>query len=119
MSGMILVGMATLRLGRLILYIPESVTFRFYRGIGVVIATLQLKDFWAQRIAHMPEQYLAKLMALAQALPSVHFTSLLVASATLATMLLWPKLKTPVPAHLPAIILGTILALVLNAMGMT
>ncbi|MCL1120778.1 C4-dicarboxylic acid transporter DauA [Shewanella seohaensis] len=117
MSGMMLVAMAMLRLGRLILYIPESVTLGFTAGIGVVIATLQLKDFFGLHIEHMPEQYFAKLMALGQALPSLHLPSLFVASATLATMLLWPKLKIPVPAHLPAIALGSILALVLNAMG--
>ena len=117
MSGMMLVAMAMLRLGRLILYIPESVTLGFTAGIGVVIATLQLKDFFGLHIEHMPEQYFAKLMALGQALPSLHLPSLLVAAATLATMLLWPRLKIPVPAHLPAIVLGSILALVLNAMG--
>ncbi|MEL4428133.1 C4-dicarboxylic acid transporter DauA [Shewanella mangrovisoli] len=117
MSGMMLVAMAMLRLGRLILYIPESVTLGFTAGIGVVIATLQLKDFFGLHIEHMPEQYFSKIMALGQALPSLHLPSLLVAAATLATMLLWPKLKIPVPAHLPAIALGSILALVLNAMG--
>lgn len=97
MSGMMLVAMAMLRLGRLILYIPESVTLGFTAGIGVVIATLQLKDFFGLHIEHMPEQYFAKLMALGQALPSLHLPSLFVACATLATMLLWPKLKIPVP----------------------
>ncbi|MGL5361068.1 MAG: SulP family inorganic anion transporter, partial [Shewanella sp.] len=41
----------------------------------------------------------------------------LVAALTLATMLLWPRLKLPVPAHLPAIVLGSVVALALNAMG--
>ncbi|MDX1269184.1 MAG: SulP family inorganic anion transporter, partial [Oceanisphaera sp.] len=45
MSGVILVGMALVRLGRLIEYIPEPVTLGFTGGIAVVIATLQLKDF--------------------------------------------------------------------------
>ena len=117
MSGMILVAMAMLRLGRLILYIPESVTLGFTAGIGVVIATLQLKDFFGLPIEHMPEQYFSKLITLGQALPTMHLPSFLVATITLATMLLWPKLKIPVPAHLPAIALGSIIALALNAMG--
>lgn len=117
MSGIMLVTMAMLRLGRLILYIPESVTLGFTAGIGVVIATLQLKDFFGLQIEHMPEQYFSKLMVLGQALPSVHLPSLLVSTLTLATMLLWPKLKIQVPAHLPAIVLGSLVALLLNAMG--
>ena len=39
MSGMMLVAMAMLRLGRLILYIPESVTLGFTAGIGAVSYT--------------------------------------------------------------------------------
>lgn len=117
MSGMMLVAMAMLRLGRLILYIPESVTLGFTAGIGVVIATLQFKDFFGLELEHMPEQYFSKIMALGKALPTMHLLSLLVATITLATMLLWPRLKIHVPAHLPAIALGSIVALVLNAMG--
>ncbi|MGL4613162.1 MAG: C4-dicarboxylic acid transporter DauA [Shewanella sp.] len=117
MSGMMLVTMAVLRLGRLILYIPESVTLGFTAGIGVVIATLQLKDFFGLQLEQMPEHYFAKLMLLTEALPTLHLPSLLVAALTLGTMLLWPKLNIPVPAHLPAIILGSLVALALNAMG--
>ena len=40
MSGVILVGMAYARLGRLIEYVPEAVTLGFTGGIAVVIATL-------------------------------------------------------------------------------
>ena len=33
-------------------------------------------------------------------------------------VLLWPRLKTPVPAHLPAVIIGSLVALVLNDAGL-
>ena len=45
MSGILLIGMALVRLGRLIEYIPAPVTLGFTGGIGLVIATLQVKDF--------------------------------------------------------------------------
>ncbi|QDF67798.1 C4-dicarboxylic acid transporter DauA [Shewanella sp. SNU WT4] len=117
MSGIILVLMAMMRLGRLIQYIPESITLGFTAGIGVVIATLQLKDFFGLTISEMPEHYWQKISALAEAMPSSHWPSLVVALVTLAVMLLWPKLKLPVPAHLPAVIIGSLLALLLNQYG--
>src|SRR5690606_11488616 len=49
LAGVILAGLAIARFGRLIEYIPESVTVGFTFGIGVVIATLQLKDFFGLR----------------------------------------------------------------------
>src|SRR5690606_34160144 len=66
MAGGMLVLMAIFRLGRLIEYIPEPVTLGFTGGIGVVIATLQIKDFLGLPIATMPEHYVEKIGLLAQ-----------------------------------------------------
>ncbi|MFC3116288.1 C4-dicarboxylic acid transporter DauA [Cellvibrio fontiphilus] len=117
MAGGILVVMALLRLGRLIEYIPEAVTLGFTAGIAVVIATLQLNDFFGLQLAEMPEHYLEKVLVLLQHLPDFYWPSFVVAAATLAVMLLWPLLKLPVPPHLPALIVGTVVALVLNQSG--
>lgn len=117
MAGGILVVMALLRLGRLIEYIPEAVTLGFTAGIAVVIATLQIKDFFGLQLPDMPEHYLEKLWLLIQSLPDFYWPSFVVAAATLAIMLLWPLLKLPVPPHLPALIVGTLVAVVLNQSG--
>lgn len=118
MSGLLLVGMAVLRLGRYIEYIPEPVTLGFTGGIAVVIATLQVKDLFGVTILDMPESYIGKIQALMTALPDWHWPSLAVAGTTLAVMLLWPRLRTPVPAHLPAVLIGGLLALWLNRYGL-
>lgn len=117
LSGVILVAMALLRLGRLIEYIPESVTLGFTAGIAVVIATLQVKDFFGLPIESMPETYMEKISLLGLSLTEFHLPSLLIAVGTLSIMLLWPRLKTPIPPHLPAVVLGSVAAIALNAMG--
>lgn len=119
MAGVILVIMALFKLGRLIEYIPKPVTLGFTGGIGVVIATLQVKDFLGLPIADMPEDYVEKIVVLAQFLSAVHWPSVLVALATLGVMLLWPRLRTPMPAHLPAVIVGSLIALALSHTGFT
>lgn len=116
-SGVMLVIMAIMRLGRFIEYIPESVTLGFTGGIAVVIATLQVKDFFGLPIADMPEHDWDKLALLAQHIPVLDGMSTLVAVVTLLIMVAWPRLKTPVPPHLPAVIVGSLLALWLNAQG--
>jgi SulP family sulfate permease len=118
LAGVMMVLMAVFRLGRLIEYIPEPVTLGFTGGIGVVIATLQIKDFLGLPIPTMPEHYLGKVSVLVQSLGHTHWPSVLVAVFTLAIMLLWPRLKTPVPAHLPAVIVGSLVALILNDAGL-
>ncbi len=115
MAGIMLVVLAIGRLGRLIEYIPESVTLGFTSGIAVVIATLQMKDFLGLPIEEMPENYFAKLAHLGQYLPQFSPGELLVGCATLGVLLFWPHLKTPVPAYLPAAVVGVVVSLFWDA----
>ncbi|MFT5549070.1 MAG: SulP family sulfate permease [Candidatus Azotimanducaceae bacterium] len=115
MAGVILIVMALLKLGRLIEYIPESVTLGFTSGIAVVIATLQVKDALGFNLSNVPEHYLGKVWQLVQSIPNTQWPSALVALVTFGVMVLWPRLKTVVPAHLPALLLGTLLAITLNS----
>jgi len=117
MAGMMLIVLALFRLGRLIEYIPEPVTLGFTGGIGVVIATLQIKDFFGLPIKAMPEHYLDKLSVLAGNLSQTHWPSLVVAALTLVVMLVWPRLKSTIPPHLPAVLIGSLIALILNHAG--
>lgn len=120
LSGVLLVLMAFLRLGRLIEYIPEAVTLGFTAGIAVVIATLQIRDFFGLQMAgDMPAHFVEKISAIAEYAHTWHGPSLTVAGVTLAVMLLWPRLRTPVPAHLPALLVGTGAALWLANNGMS
>ncbi len=117
MAGVILVGLAVARFGRMIEYIPEPVTLGFTFGIGVVIATLQLNDFFGLAIAEMPESYLGKVAALAGAMPDADWATGLVGAVTLAVLVLWPRLRLPVPGHLPAVLAGALAAYVLAQYG--
>ncbi|HEY7773972.1 MAG TPA: C4-dicarboxylic acid transporter DauA [Marinagarivorans sp.] len=117
MAGVLLVIMAYARVGRFIEYIPEPVTLGFTGGIAIVIATLQIPDFFGLSIPLMPEQYPQKLGVIAIHISSIDIGSFSVAAFTLAFMLLWPKLKTPVPGHLPAVILASVIAVLLSQKG--
>lgn len=117
MSGVILIAMALLRLGRLIEYIPNAVTLGFTAGIGIVIATLQVKDFFGLPIASLPETYADKIIILAQHAFDISVGDTLIAFITLGIMLLWPRLKTMVPAHLPALVTASVLTLVFTQTG--
>ncbi|UTW02632.1 C4-dicarboxylic acid transporter DauA [Amphritea atlantica] len=117
MAGVMLVIMALSRLGRLIEYIPEPVTLGFTSGIAVVIATLQMKDFFGLRLEEMPEKYIDKVLALINALPTLIPAEFTIGAATLAVLILWPRLRIPIPGHLPAVALGVVLSLVLIASG--
>lgn len=117
LAGLILVTMGMLRVGRLIQFIPYPVTLGFTAGIGVVIATLQLKDFLGLSPAAAGHDYLAQLAALGQALPSLRFADALIGALTLATLILWPRLVPKIPGHLAALAVGTLAGLAMVHFG--
>ncbi|TDQ59584.1 SulP family sulfate permease [Mesocricetibacter intestinalis] len=117
LSGIILVLMAFFRLGRLIEYIPLPVTLGFTCGIGIVIATLQIKDFLGLTISGMPEDYIGKIQTILTALPTINWADTLIGLTTLLILTQWHRLRLPVPGHLPAVIMATLLAFLLDHFG--
>ncbi|MBK8253353.1 MAG: C4-dicarboxylic acid transporter DauA [Polyangiaceae bacterium] len=106
MAGLILVSLAIARLGKLIQYIPYPVTAGFTAGIAIVIATLQLKDFFGLKVVFQSEHYPDRVKALALAAPTFKVGSVLVGAVTLAVLLLWPKVTKKLPAPLVALGIG-------------
>jgi Sulfate permease and related transporters (MFS superfamily) len=70
LAGVILIALGLIRAGRLIQYIPYPVTLGFTAGIGIVIATLQLKDLLGLNTAGQAQHYIEQLGVLILALPS-------------------------------------------------
>ncbi|HET9035598.1 MAG TPA: C4-dicarboxylic acid transporter DauA, partial [Myxococcaceae bacterium] len=104
MAGLILLGMGAFGAGRLIEFIPHPVTTGFTAGIAVVIGTLQLKDFLGLRPTANPEHYLERVATLVRAAPTLQPAELCTGLATLALLVLWPKLTSGrVPAALVAL----------------
>lgn len=117
LAGLILVGLAVARLGRLIEYVPEPVTLGFTSGIAIVIATLQLKDFFGLSLENLPVGRLEKFAVIAQSFIHLDWATALVGILTLAILIGWPRLKLPLPGHLPAVLLGALAAWLLAQAG--
>lgn len=118
LSGLILILMALFRLGRLIEYIPLPVTLGFTCGIGITIATLQIKDFLGLNISTMPAHYIEKVHTIFTALPTINWADTAVGITTLVVLTQWRRLRIAIPGHLPAVIVGTLLALLLSQFDM-
>lgn len=117
MAGLILIAMALARLGRFIEYIPAPVTLGFTAGIAIVIATLQVKDFFGLPVGDLPPSFLAKAQILISHFHAMHWPTLLVGAITLAVLILWPRLRTAIPGHLPAVVIGVLASLLLARFG--
>lgn len=114
MAGIILISMALLRAGALLQFIPYPVTLGFTAGIGVVIATLQIKDAFGLENIEPAANYIEQITALVGALPSIHLGDTLVAAITLAVLIIWPRFVPKIPGHLVALTVGSFVGLALN-----
>jgi SulP family sulfate permease len=110
MAGFILVGMAALRLGTLISYIPHPVTTGFTAGIAVVIGTIQLKDFLGLSFAGSPESYVDRWRVMWEARGTLSPFELGVGGFTLALLVFLPRVIKKVPAPLLALSAAAIVA---------
>ncbi|WP_336708137.1 MULTISPECIES: C4-dicarboxylic acid transporter DauA [unclassified Cedecea] len=117
MSGIFLILFGLARFGRLIEYIPLSVTLGFTSGIGITIATMQVKDFFGLTLEHVPEHYLNKVAALAMALPTLNMGDAAIGIVTLAVLILWPRLGLRLPGHLPALLAGCAVMAMVTLLG--
>jgi len=117
MSGVFLILFGLARFGRLIEYIPLSVTLGFTSGIGITIGTMQIKDFLGLHLTQVPEHYLQKVGALAAALPTFNPGDAAIGVVTLGVLIFWPRLGIRLPGHLPALLAGCAVMMVVNLVG--
>ena len=67
MAGFILLIAGYFRAGNLIAFVPEAVVNGFTIGIGIIIATSQLKDFLGLAVDNVPADFMEKLPVLWEA----------------------------------------------------
>ncbi|WP_339617944.1 C4-dicarboxylic acid transporter DauA [uncultured Gilvimarinus sp.] len=118
LAGTFILLMAVAQFGRVLSYIPHTVTFGFTLGIAVIIATLQIPDLFGLVLTEqLPNFYFAKLWDIIRHLPTIHWPTLMVTAVSFVVMYLWPRAKVPIPAHLVTLLAGVIVALLLANYG--
>jgi SulP family sulfate permease len=108
LAGVMLFAMGALRLGNLIKFIPHPVTTGFTCGIAVTIFMTQVRPLLGLQLAQEPAEFLPKVAALARALPTLHWPTVVLALVSLGIVLFWPKRWSRVPGSIVAVVLGTV-----------
>ncbi len=114
LAGLILIAMGATGLGKLIQFIPYPVLTGFTAGIAIVIAGLQLKDLLGIDIALRDAHFVPAVLQTLWHISYARWPDMLIGGVCLALLIVWPRLKLPLPGHLAALIVGTGLALLLR-----
>jgi len=104
MAGFLLVLMGVTGLGAAVRFIPRMVVVGFTNGIAVLIASTQIKDFFGLKTGAVPSEFLPRLKLLASCFNTLNPAALGVGAATLAIIVLLPRLTKRVPASIVAVV---------------
>jgi sulfate permease, SulP family len=108
MAGVVLVIMGLTGLGTAVKFIPRPVIIGFTNGIALLIASTQIKDFLGLKTPPMPSEFLQRMAMLAEHIKSVSWETVALGAASLAIILLWPRVTRRVPGTILALLLATI-----------
>lgn len=114
MGGGVLLLAAALRLGNLMRHVPAPVITGFTAGIGLIIATSQVKDFFGLAIPKLPGGAVAQWRAFAAAAGTTDPATLAVAGGCLALILALRRWAPRLPAFLIAIVAASLAVALLH-----
>lgn len=107
MAGAILVVMGLTGLGTAVKFIPRPITIGFTNGIAILIASTQIKDFLGLQIGAVPSEFVARMSMLARNISTVQWHTVALSTASLALILLVPRLTRRIPGSIIALVLAT------------
>ncbi len=110
-AGILLILMGVLRLGRLIRFIPYTITTGFTAGIAVTILIGQLKDFFGLTFPQGTPtiETMDKVRAVIANFNTLNVQALIVGLVCLAVLIVWPmipKIGDKIPGSLIAVFVG-------------
>ena len=114
MAGIILLVGGYFRAGNLIAFVPEAVVNGFTIGIGIIIATSQLKDFLGLAVDKEPADFLEKIPVLWESLDSFSPATFSIATVTLILIVFLRRVAPRFPGLIVAVGVGSALVALMS-----
>ncbi len=114
LSGVIMLILAAMGVGKFIYLTPYSVISGFMCGIGAIVIIIELNPFLGLPTLSSVRE---ALLSIPSSITNAHLDALMISLLTLATILIWPKITKVIwlPSPLIGLAVGTIAA---NALGL-
>ena len=114
MAGVMLIVMGLTGLGAAVKFIPRPVTIGFTNGIALLIASTQIKDFLGLKTGDVPSAFLPRMAVLLAHLGTINWPAVAVSVASLAVILLLPRVTKRIPGSIVAMLGCTIVVAVVG-----
>ena len=111
MAGIILILLGVTGLGTAVKFIPRPVVIGFTNGIGVLIASTQIRDFFGLQLASVPGDFLGRAEALLAHAASASASATALAVATVVAIVTMRVISRRIPGSILALLVGSAIAL--------
>jgi SulP family sulfate permease len=111
MAGIILMLLGLTGLGTAVKYIPRPVVIGFTNGIGVLIASTQIRDFFGLATPAVPGDFLGRARVLLESADTVSMVATLLGVVTVVTILALRVTSRRIPGSIIVLLGGSAVAL--------
>src|SRR5438270_11259034 len=112
MAGVMLVVLGATGLGTGVKFLPRPIVVGFTNGIAVLIASTQVKDFFGLRLAQVPGEFWARMVALGRNWHTLSPTATMLAVSALLLMIALQRISKKIPGYILILLGGTVLVYV-------
>src|SRR5688572_4590367 len=110
MAGVILILLGLTGLGTAVNYIPRPVVIGFTNGIGVLIASTQIRDFFGLVTPAVPGDFLGRARVLLEYAGTASMVATLLAVVTVGTILVLRATSRRIPGSIIVLLAGSAIA---------
>ena len=117
LAGVMLMAMGFLKLGAVIKFIPYPIVIGFTSGIALTIFSTQIKDFFGLTTPSLPAGFIEKWAIYFQHIHTINWWAALIAFASVAIIVITPRISKKIPGSLIALIMMTLAAYLMKTYG--
>jgi len=109
LAGVILILLGVTGLGAAVKYIPRPVVIGFTNGIGVLIASTQIKDLFGLQTPQVPGEFIGRIKVLAAYAGTAAGSATLLGLSTIAMILLLRRVSRRIPGSILVLLAGSVI----------
>ncbi len=110
MAGVILVLLGITGLGTAVKFIPRPVVIGFTNGIGVLIASTQIRDLFGLQVSEVPGEFLARMGVFVAGAGTASLAATFVGVTTIAAILTLRAVSRRIPGSIIVLLIGSAIA---------
>jgi SulP family sulfate permease len=110
LAGIILLLLGLTGLGTAVKYIPRPVVIGFTNGIGVLIASTQIRDLFGLQTPEVPGDFIGRARVLAASAGTAAGAAALLGGVTIAAILVMRRLSPRIPGSIIVLLAGSAMA---------